>query len=130
MKTIVHDYEIKNSFMPKIKEYQVEEVELQKILMDLSFKHTNRITITRESVDCNGNKTTTTTQEIEKTPILVTEIDDAVERAYPDIGDIPESPDYALREYTNCKNANKNVWLDASLEVEKELERIGYQVIY
>jgi hypothetical protein len=116
--------------MPIIREFKVEAKELQKIVKDLAYKYTNAITTTRESVDFQGKKTITSTYEWERLPIPVTDIDDAVEKAYPNIGDIPEAPNYTMREYTNFTTASDNVWLDASYAVEKELNRLGYKISY
>lgn len=107
----------KRAISTGIREYEIKGYDLSEIVEGLKKKHSINLECKICDIKCErleklGVK--------DRTPILVTEIDDMIEHFYPDISEIPEG--------VESNGFANNVWLDASLAVEKQLISDGFVI--
>lgn len=110
------------------REYIINQYNLIEIANILEKKHT--------IIKCDKCNT------IEKTKVHTSEIDDLVERFYPDISEVPEGEYHPNKIYNDDGELivlisgfggggySENVWLDSSHAVENELKERGFNVEY
>lgn len=106
-----------------VKEYNISKGDLDTIADIIRNKYRIKLEVTETNLSTNEviSKNSKVTW---KDSIPISEIDDAVKRVCPDIEDIPEG----IETYKGLHTPN--VWLDASLAVQEELEKEGAEIVY